>query len=98
MAKKIVNFENKTVIPFHLYFDDWEPDNALGSHKKVNSMAATYVLFPTIPAKYYSLLENILAIQLFKTVDKKFGDTQTYLNLIKECIFFRKTRYSVKRQ
>lgn len=24
---------NKVVIPYNLYFDDFEPDNALGSHK-----------------------------------------------------------------
>lgn len=77
-------------IPFHLYFDDWEPDNALGSHKKLNSIAATYVIFPTIPPKYKSLLENILVVQLFKSMHKKFTDDQTYLNLLKQCIYIEK--------
>lgn len=88
--KKIYHLKDKMVIPYHLYFDDWEPDNALGSHKKLNSIAACYAMFPTIPPKFYSLLENILVVQLFKSIDKKFGDSQTYLNLIKECIFLEK--------
>lgn len=89
--KKIANYkDNDIVIPYHLYFDDWEPDNALGSHKKLNSIAATYAILPTIPPKYNSLLENILAIQLFKSIDKKFSEEKTYLNLLKECIYIEK--------
>lgn len=41
---------------FQLYFDDWEPDNPLGSHKKINSIAAKTVLLPTIPPTIYSSL------------------------------------------
>lgn len=35
---KILHMKSNLIIPFHMYFDDWEPDNALGSHKKLNSM------------------------------------------------------------
>lgn len=49
---KISTHKNKLVVPYHLYFDDWEPDNALGSHKKMNSMAAAYILFPTLPPQH----------------------------------------------
>lgn len=69
---KLKSFENKLVISFHLYFDDWEPDNALGSHKKLNSIAATYVLFPTLPPHFQSRLENILENLDF---GRQFGNT-----------------------
>lgn len=87
---KIKTLKDKVVIPFNLYFDDWEPDNALGSHKKMNAIAATYVTFPTIPKKYSSYLENILVVQLFKTKDKMFGNQETYNDLVKQCIFLEK--------
>lgn len=83
--KKFVNQE--VVIPFHLYVDDWEPDNALGAHKKSNSIAGSYIMLPTIPPEYYSLLENILVVQLFKSTDKSYSDSQIYINLIKECVY-----------
>lgn len=79
---KINLFGNKLVIPFHLYFDDWEPDNALGSHKRLNSIAATYVLFPTLPPHFQSKLENILVAQLFKTQDKIYGDNLILISIL----------------
>lgn len=94
--EKIVNFGDKIVIPFHLYFDDWKPDNPLGSHKKLNSIAATYVVFKTIPKQYISLLENILVVQLFKSKDKVYGDKNTYLNLVKECVLLEKEGIRLK--
>lgn len=87
---KTKHLEGKIVIPFNLYFDDWEPDNALGSHKKANSIAATYVNFPTVPKDFASMLENILVVQLFKSKDKIYGDRNTYLNLVKECTLLEK--------
>lgn len=84
---KLKKYVNKIVIPFHLYVDDWEPDNALGAHKKSNSIAAAYIMLPTIPPEYYSLLENILAVQLFKSIHKTYSDSQIYMNLIKECVY-----------
>lgn len=90
--KKLAAFpnQNSLVIPYFLYVDDWEPDNALGSHKKCNSIAASYLILPTIPPKYASSLENILPVQLFKTIHKKFADDHTYIELLKHCIYLEK--------
>lgn len=93
---KCSNHAGKLVIPFHLYFDDWEPDNALGSHRKLNSIAATYILFPTLPKHVSSLLENILVVQLFKSKDKLYGDSKTYINLVKECSALEKNGILLK--
>lgn len=41
-------------------------------------------MFPTIPPEFYSLLENILVVQLFKSIDKVYPDSQIYMNLNKE--------------
>lgn len=88
--RKTEHLKGKIVIPFNLYFADWEPDNALGSHKKANSIAATYVSFPTEPKEFASMLENILVVQLFKSKDKVYGDRNTYLHLVKECTILEK--------
>lgn len=49
--EQVKDLIGKIVIPFNLYFADWEPDNELGSHRKMSAVAATYVTFPTIPRK-----------------------------------------------
>lgn len=60
-------FGNKTVIPFNLYFDDFEPDNPLGSRKAEQSIGGFYIGFPTMPQFLTSLLQNIFPMMLIKT-------------------------------
>ncbi|XP_063382362.1 uncharacterized protein LOC134668830 isoform X1 [Cydia fagiglandana] len=71
-------------IPYFLYFDDFETGNALGSHSGKQSIAATYLSFPTLPLEYLSLLENILVASLFNTSLKKFGKDSLFHLLISE--------------
>lgn len=71
-------------IPYFLYFDDFETGNALGSHSGKQSIAATYLSFPTLPAEYLSLLENILVASLFNTSLKKFGKDSLFHLLVSE--------------
>ncbi|XP_047995688.1 uncharacterized protein LOC125233664 isoform X1 [Leguminivora glycinivorella] len=71
-------------IPYFLYFDDFETGNALGSHSGKQSIAATYLSFPTLPLQYLSLLENILVASLFNTSLKKYGKDSLFHLLISE--------------
>ncbi|KAB0790692.1 hypothetical protein PPYR_01368 [Photinus pyralis] len=82
--QKKAKFENKTLIPYILYFDDFEINNALGSHAGSQSIAAFYYSFPTLPQHHVSSLENIFTALLFKSTDKCYGNDATLNLLIKE--------------
>lgn len=55
-------FENKTVIPYFLYHDDFETGNPLGASRGKQSIGGFYINFPTLPPSLASKLENILSI------------------------------------
>lgn len=45
--RKILSFNEKIVMPYFLYFEDFEINNALGSHS--SSLLDVYYSFPTAP-------------------------------------------------
>lgn len=65
--EKIKNYPNKTVFPIILYFDDYETNNPLGSHKGVAKCGAVYLDLPILPPEYQSKLENLFLFIIFKT-------------------------------
>lgn len=78
---KIKNMESKTVIPYFLYFDDFEVNNPLGSH--CSSVLGVYYSFPTSPLSLKHKLKNIFLAALFKTKDVKyFGNNRCFSSLI----------------
>lgn len=68
---KVLTFGTKIVIPYFLYFDDFETNNPLGSHAGVQKLGAMYISFPGCPPEFYSKLENIFLVLLFNTIDRK---------------------------
>ncbi|XP_075168245.1 uncharacterized protein LOC142240420 [Haematobia irritans] len=79
--KKITNFGNKIVIPYLLYFDDFEINNPLGSHS--SSILGVYYSFPTSPEFLKFKLNNIFIGALFNSVDvKNFGNSKCFFKLI----------------
>jgi len=46
--EKVSLFNNKIVIPYFMYIDDFEINNQLGSHASVQSLAAIYYSFPLL--------------------------------------------------
>lgn len=78
-----VNFK---YLPFLLYFDDWEPNNALGSHKKTGSICSCYLRMPFLPLDYESKLENIFTLAAFNSSLKKLGLEVVLSHLINEMI------------
>lgn len=67
-------------IPFFLYSDDLQINNALGSH--TSSVCAFYISFPTIPNAYK--IENILLAALIETSDfKTYGNSVCLQDLIR---------------
>lgn len=60
-------FRDKTVIQYNLYYDDFEPDNPLGSHRAEHSIGAFYIGFPTMSQLLTSHLQNIFPVMLINT-------------------------------
>lgn len=79
-------YVGKTVIPYNLYFDDFEPDNPLGSHKAANSIGAFYIGFPTMPQFLCSRLQNIFPVMFIKSSIMKDSTTdkclQDFVNVL----------------
>ena len=53
------NFADKTVFPLFVYFDDYEINNPLWSHKTIHKLGAVYYSIPCLPPEVNSLIENI---------------------------------------
>jgi len=80
--EKVSLFNNKIVIPYFMYIDDFEINNPLGSHASVQSLAAIYYSFPLLDQ---SKLNNIHLAALIKTVNmKEFGNNLSLQKLIDE--------------
>lgn len=73
--------ENDTIIPFFLYWDDFEINNPLGSH--FCSILGIYYSFPTLPSKYLSKVENIFVAAFIRTQDvKNDSDTKFFQPIV----------------
>ncbi|XP_031328429.1 uncharacterized protein LOC116159562 [Photinus pyralis] len=57
--QKLLQHNNKTVLPLFIYFDDYEAGNPLGSHSGKNKLGAVYVSIPCIPPQFQARLKNI---------------------------------------
>jgi len=79
---KIASYNNKIVIPYFLYADDFEVNNSLSSHSSCHSICAIYYSFPLSDQ---SKLCNIFIAALLKSVDmKQFGNDLCLQTLIHE--------------
>jgi hypothetical protein len=75
--KKILPYQNKILIPYFMYIDDFEINNPLGSHASVHSISAIYYSFPLTDQ---SKLVNIYLAALIKAVDMKHFGNDSCLN------------------
>lgn len=79
-------------MPLFLYFDDFEINNALGSHAGNNKLGAIYTSLPCLPPEYSSSLENIFLACLFKSVNRQeFGNRAIFSELVSELNFLEVT-------
>lgn len=63
--------ENQLVLPLFLYYDDFETNDALGSHAGNSKCGAVYVSIPCPPPQHQSKVDNIMVFLMFNTLDKK---------------------------
>uniref|UniRef100_A0ABD2WYI1 ATP-dependent DNA helicase n=1 Tax=Trichogramma kaykai TaxID=54128 RepID=A0ABD2WYI1_9HYME len=76
---------NKIVYPLILYFDDYENNNPIGTHRGISKTGAVYVCLPCLPIHYQSNLENIFVFALFNSLDREtFTNSVTFSKIIDE--------------
>eukprot|EP00102_Acyrthosiphon_pisum_P013497 XP_008183097.1 PREDICTED: uncharacterized protein LOC103309442 [Acyrthosiphon pisum] len=82
--QKVSQYSNdKIIIPFFLYMDEFEINNPLGSHSTFQSVSAVYYSFPL--AENSSKLTNIFLAALVKHVDlSSFGNDKCLESLVNE--------------
>lgn len=81
MEKKIKSYPGKIVLPGIIYFEDYETNNPLGSHKGISKCGVIYFSVPVLPPEIQSKIENIFLFALFNT---------TYRSLVTNKISFAK--------
>ncbi|KAF2885598.1 hypothetical protein ILUMI_20582 [Ignelater luminosus] len=81
---KVFNYDDKTVFPLILFFDDYEVGNALGSRAGKNKLGAVYVSLPSLPPHITSKLNNIFLFALFYSNDHKLFGNNIFSKLIEE--------------
>lgn len=74
---------NTLYLPINIYFDDFEPLNALGSHSGAYKIGGVYCTLPSLPVQAQSMLKYIFLGSLFFTDDRKdFGNSKVFLPFI----------------
>ncbi|KAK5641682.1 hypothetical protein RI129_010229 [Pyrocoelia pectoralis] len=77
--------ESNSIIPIHLYFDDYETGNPLGSHSGSNKLGAVYFNIPCLTVDHISSLNSIFLTQIFYSKDRvKFGNKSVFQVLIND--------------
>lgn len=80
---KLKEFESAIVIPYVLYFDDFQINNALGSH--TYSICGCYIHFPIIPKHLLSQLQFIFPAAFISTSNlKEYGNERSFHPLVEE--------------
>lgn len=84
--QKLNSYEkDDVVIPYHLYMDGVQLNNALGTHTITGSENLSYYLFPTIPPQFHSCLDNIFTAGFHSSSDmKKHGKDASLNTLVDE--------------
>lgn len=89
--------ENSFVtFPLIVYFDDYEPNNPLGSHAGFSKCGAVYLSIPCLPIYMQSKLENIFLFLLFNTLDRNKIDLKIiFSRVISELNFLENEGISI---
>lgn len=80
------HFQGKTVLPLFVFFDDFDPDNVIGSHGGDHKLGALYYSIACLPQEYLSKLENIFVASLFLSNCKVHGNDNLFRPVIQDLI------------
>jgi hypothetical protein len=88
---------NGKVLLIRLYVDDFEPCNALGSHRTLYKIGTIYFQFECLPSSFNAKLENMFLSLCYHTDDvKTFGWGSVLKPLIDELKVLESTGMSLK--
>lgn len=88
--------DNSIILPYMLYFDDFETANPLGSRAGVHKLGSIYACLKCFPPKFNSKLKNLFLSLLFHTADRvQFGNEQVFGLLINEIKYLQDTGISI---
>jgi len=80
-----LKFSNNVVFPLYIFYDDFEPNNPLGSKSGLYKIGAIYVSVVSVPIQYASLLENIFLTQLcYSDNRQQYGNKNIFYKIIQE--------------
>lgn len=89
--------EGRTVIPYFLYSDEVEMNDAIGAHSGTHKVTGLYYNFPTIPSYFLSRLENIFVAGFIKASDlARLGPSKALKELIDLLIELEQTGLSLE--
>lgn len=93
-----INPNTAALLPLFIYFDEYETDDALGSHAGLaGKVGAVYASCPSVPEKYQAKLENIFITMLFNVIDRKnVEDAVLFSKLIDELNFLQDEGIKIK--
>lgn len=74
---------DKVIVPYFLYSDEAEMNDAIGAHSGTHKVCCIYYSFPTIPSHLLSRLDNIFVAGFIKASDmSEFGPSNVLQDLI----------------
>ncbi|XP_062542133.1 uncharacterized protein LOC134210123 [Armigeres subalbatus] len=77
------SFKDRCVIPYFLYSDEVEMNDAIGAHSGTHKVTGLYYNFPTIPPHFLARLENLFVAGFVKASDMaKLGPSVALKELI----------------
>lgn len=88
-------FQDKTVFPLFLFFDDFETGNALGSHSGKQKFGGVYVSLPTLPPHLRAKLKNIFLTTIFHSKHREESNNKVFLKVIMELNHLSQTGMTV---
>lgn len=94
MKKRL--FQNRLVLPLYIYWDEYETNNPLGSHRGVGKVGAVYIVIACLHPQLQSKVENIFILTLFKSINLDEIPLHTFFsNAIRELKFLEETGITV---
>lgn len=88
-------FKDKIVLPLNVYFDEFEPDNTLGSHSGVHKMGPVYCEIACLPPEFQGSLENKFLALMFHATDRGIGNKEVFRPLLNILQFLENEGISV---
>lgn len=85
--RKLVSVEEKSAsilfLPLNIYFDDFEPQNVIGSHSGAYKIGSVYMSIPCLPDHMISKLDFTFPVSQFFSDDREtFGNEEVFEPII----------------